>query len=82
MRCLFKCASCAQQDMAKGSLGTVREGVKRAQKDLSANEYRGIDERHRKQQIEMRTIEKAANDLNEYHKVHRQSSIRRGPPHL
>ena len=55
--------------MAKGSLGTVREGVKRAQVDLSANEYRGIDGRHRKQQIEMRTTEMAASDLDKYHKA-------------
>lgn len=57
------------QDMAKGALGTVREGVRRAQDDLGANEYRDIDERHRKQQIEMRTTEKAASDLDYYHKV-------------
>lgn len=55
--------------MAKGSLGTVREGVKRAQGDLGANEYRGIDGRHRKQQIEMHSTDRSAADLDRCHKA-------------
>lgn len=57
------------QDMARGSLGTVREGMKRAKENLSAKEYRDIDNKHRKQLIELKTTEMAASDLDKYHKV-------------
>lgn len=60
---------CKNQDMARGSLGTVREGLKRARENLSAKEYRDIDNRHRKQLIELKTTEMAASDLDKYHKV-------------
>lgn len=55
--------------MARGSLGTVREGMKRAKDNLSEKEYRDIDALHRKQLIEVKTTEMAASDLDKYHKV-------------
>ena len=57
------------QDMARGSLSTVRQGVQRAKADLSAKEYRNIDAKYRNQLLELKTAEMAASDLNEYHKV-------------
>lgn len=57
------------QDMARGSLGTVREGMKRAKDNLSAKEYRDIDAHYRKQLIELKITEMAASDLDKYHKV-------------
>ena len=58
------------QDMARGSLSTVRQSMQRAKSDLSAKEYRNIDSKYRKQLLELKTAEMAASDLNEYHKVH------------
>ena len=58
------------QDMARGSLSTVRQGIQRAKADLSAKEYRNIDSKYRNQLLELKTAEMAASDLNEYHKVH------------
>ena len=57
------------QDMARGSLSTVRQGIQRAKSDLSAKEYRNIDAKYRAQLLELKTAEMAASDLNEYHKV-------------
>lgn len=62
--------------MARGSLGTVREGMKRAKDNLSAKEYRDIDALHRKQLIEVKTTEMAASDLDKYHKVCKATSSR------
>ncbi len=62
-------AVCLLQDMARGSLSTVRQGIQRARSDLSAKEYRNIDAKYRAQLLELKTAEMAASDLNEYHKV-------------
>ena len=58
-----------QQDMMRGSLATIREGVHRAQRDLASPNYRDIDARYRKQLIELKTTEMANSDLDKYHKV-------------
>ena len=55
--------------MARGSLGTVREGIQRAQRELSHANFRKIDERHRMQQIEWKTTEMVTSDLEKYYKV-------------
>ncbi len=70
------------QDMARGALGTVREGMKRAQGELAAKEFRGIVERHRRAQIELRTTEMAAADVGEYHKVWRALNSHAASPDL
>ena len=57
------------QDMARGSLSTVRQGIQRAKSDLLAKEFRNIDAKYRAQLLELKTAEMAASDLNEYHKV-------------
>jgi len=66
---LFAKGSYAVQDMARGSLSTVRQGIQRAESDLSAKEHRNIDSKYRNQLLELKTSEMAASDLNEYHKV-------------
>lgn len=58
-----------RQDMMRGSLQTIRDGVQRAQRDLASPNYRDIDSRYRKQQIELKTTEMANSDLDKYHKV-------------
>lgn len=58
-----------RQDMMRGSLQTIRDGVHRAQRDLASPNYRDIDSRYRKQQIELKTTEMANSDLDKYHKV-------------
>ncbi len=66
---LFQWVILHVQDMARGSLSTVRQGIQRAKSDLSAKEYRNIDSKYRNQLLELKTAEMAASDLNEYHKV-------------
>ena len=68
------------QDMARGSLSTVRQGIQRAKSDLSAKEYRNIDAKYRAQLLELKTAEMAASDLNEYHKVQRPQHMPWGRP--
>ena len=68
------------QDMARGSLSTVRQGIQRAKSDLSAKEYRNIDAKYRAQLLELKTAEMAASDLNEYHKVQCPQRIPWGRP--
>ncbi len=58
-----------QQNMMRGSLATIRDGVHRAQRDLASPNYRDIDMRYRKQLIELKTTEMANSDLDKYHKV-------------
>lgn len=58
-----------RQDMMRGSLQTIRDGVHRAQRDLASPNYRDIDARYRKQLIELKTTEMANSDLDKYHKV-------------
>ncbi len=58
-----------RQDMMRGSLATIRDGVQRAQRDLAHPNYRGIDTRYRKQLIELKTTEMANSDLDKYHKA-------------
>lgn len=58
-----------RQDMMRGSLATIRDGVQRAQRDLASPNYRDIDTRYRKQLIELKTTEMANSDLEKYHKV-------------
>ena len=60
-----------QQDMLRGSLGTVRESLGRAQASLKEAQYKDIDYRHKQQLIELRMTEMAGNDLDKYHKVRR-----------
>ena len=64
-----------QQDMMRGSLATIREGVHRAQRDLASPNYRDIDGRYRKQLIELKTTEMANSDLDKYHKVDLKSDL-------
>jgi DNA repair protein RAD50 len=59
--------------MARGSLGTVRDGIQRAKDNLSAKEFRDIDTHYRKQLIELKTTEMAASDLDKYHKARLRS---------
>jgi DNA repair protein RAD50 len=58
-----------QQNMMRGSLATIRDGIHRAQRDLASPNYRDIDMRYRKQLIELKTTEMANSDLDKYHKV-------------
>ncbi|KAK9817777.1 hypothetical protein WJX72_002045 [[Myrmecia] bisecta] len=58
-----------RQDMLRGSLATIQETIKRAERDLSAAQYRDIDLRYRKQLIELRTTEMVNTDLEKYHKA-------------
>lgn len=58
-----------QQNMMRGSLATIRDGVQRAQRDLASPNYREIDMKYRQQQIVLKTTEMANNDLDKYHKV-------------
>ena len=55
--------------MARGSLGTVSEGVRRAQAALGAKELIDIDSSYHKKHVEAETTRRAANDLEKYHKV-------------
>lgn len=66
-----------QQDMMRGSLATIREGVHRAQRDLASPNYRDIDGRYRKQLIELKTTEMANSDLDKYHKVGQNRDLRK-----
>ena len=58
--------------MAQGSLGTVLEGLNRAKQDLGDVAYRNIDQKYRKQLVELKTTELAVQDLDKYFKVHHQ----------
>ena len=55
--------------MAQGSLETVMEGLNRAKRDLSDVVYRNIDQKYRKQLVELKTTELAVQDLDKYFKV-------------
>jgi DNA repair protein RAD50 len=57
------------QDQLRGSLGTIREQVRAAKKELQLPNYRDIDERYRKQLICLKTTEMAHSDVEKYHKV-------------
>lgn len=63
------------QNMAQGSLATVTEGVSRATKDLSSVNFRNIDQRYRKQLIELKTTEMCVSDLEKYTKASIDSSL-------
>ena len=64
----------ALQNMARGSLGTVQEGMQRAQRDLGSVNYRDVDNRYSTQLLEVKTNEMGISDLEKYHKVHRGTS--------
>lgn len=55
--------------MARGSLETVLEGLNRAKRDLGDVIYRNIDQKYRKQLVELKTTELAVQDLDKYFKV-------------
>lgn len=57
------------QNMARGSLSTVLEGLNRAKRDLDDVVYRNIDQKYRKQLVELKTTELAVQDLDKYFKV-------------
>lgn len=59
------------QDMKRGALESIRDTVERASRSLSGAQYTDIDAKYGTQQIEMRTTEMAASDLEKYHKVGR-----------
>ena len=55
--------------MAQGSLETIMEGLNRAKRDLGDVMYRNIDQKYRKQLVELKTTELAVQDLDKYFKV-------------
>ncbi len=55
--------------MGQGSLETVLEGLNRAKRDLGDVIYRNIDQKYRKQLVELKTTELAVQDLDKYFKV-------------
>lgn len=57
------------QNMKKGSIGIVGEGLARSRKQLNGSQFDNIDSRFRTQQIELKTIVMATSDLEKYHKV-------------
>ena len=60
----------AAQDMARGSLDTVSEGVRRARAQLTGDkEFHNVDERFHKQNALVLTTRMAASDLEKYHRV-------------
>eukprot|EP00884_Botryococcus_braunii_P018369 jgi/Botrbrau1/5215/Bobra.0172s0079.1 len=59
----------SKQDMLRGSLGTIREQVRRAKEDLRNPNYREIDKRYRKALICLKTTEMANSDMEKYHKA-------------
>lgn len=66
------------QNMLRGSLATIRDVLQRAQRDLNNPNYREIDDRYRKQLIELKTNEMATADLDKYHKVRFEEGLLRG----
>ncbi|KAK9807149.1 hypothetical protein WJX73_000402 [Symbiochloris irregularis] len=58
-----------EQDMKRGALESIRDSVQRATRSLSGAQYTDIDAKYGMQQIEMRTTEMAASDLEKYHKA-------------
>lgn len=60
----------AAQDMARGSLDTVSEGVRRARAQLTGDkEFHNVDERFHKQNALVLTTRMAASDLEKYHRA-------------
>ena len=60
--------------MGQGSLATVTEGVVRAKKDLGSVNFRNIDQRYRKQLVELKTTEMCVSDLEKYYKASEHAS--------
>ena len=59
-----------RQDMARGSLDTVSEGVRRARAQLTGEkEYHNVDERYHTQNRLVLTTRMNASDLEKYHKA-------------
>ena len=60
----------AQHNRDLGKLETVARSIQDAVKELQDNKnYRGVDQLYRQRMIEVDTTEKAAGDLEKYHKV-------------
>jgi DNA repair protein RAD50 len=59
----------SEADRASGALGTVREAAGRAAAELGQPQYAGVEAKHRAAQVELRTTEMAAADLDKYHKA-------------
>jgi len=59
----------SEADRARGQLEVVQESAVLAMSELEAPQYDGIDAKHRRQQLEMRTTEMATNDLDKFHKA-------------
>jgi DNA repair protein RAD50 len=59
----------SEADRARGQLEVVQEGAVLAMSELEAPEYDGIDLKHRRALIEMRTTEMASGDLDKFHKA-------------
>ena len=53
------------------------EGLNRAKRDLSDVIYRNIDQKYRKQLVELKTTELAVQDLDKYFKVGQNYSMDR-----
>jgi hypothetical protein len=53
----------------QGSVGTIRDTVGRARRDLKDSKYNRIDDHYRVQQIALKTTEMATSDLEKYYKV-------------
>jgi DNA repair protein RAD50 len=56
-------------DRGAGALDTVREAANRAAAELRLPQYSGIDAKHRRAMIELKTTEMATSDLERYHKA-------------
>ena len=70
------------QDMARGALEAVGQGVARAKNDLGAAVLKEIDVRHHKKLVELKTTEMAVSDLDKYHKARPSSRALNGLSYL
>lgn len=68
----------AAQDMARGSLETVAEAMRGAQRDLGDSVYKDVDKRWKALTIEVETTRMAASDLDKYHKARARAVGRDG----
>lgn len=59
----------AQHNHNLGALDTVKRSIEEASKQLDNPNFKGIDQLYKQRKIEVDTTEKAAGDLEKYHKV-------------